>query len=48
MNKESKRMIEVWKWKESAFKDVEKYPPKDRVRKRIEEIKKKRKINSAA
>mgnify|MGYP003564743626 CR=1 FL=1 len=48
MSKESKRMIEVWKWKESAFKDVEKYHPKDRVRKRIEEIKKKRKINRAA
>ena len=48
MSKESKRMIEVWKWKESAFKDVEKYPPKDRIRKRIEEIKKNRNINKAA
>ncbi len=48
MNKESKRMIEVWEWKELAFKEVEKYPHHERTRKRVEMLKKRRKIKRAA
>jgi len=50
----SKAQLEVWEWKEKAFKELEKIPEKERVdyimnkvKKTIEKIKKKQKKSLA-